>query len=140
MPTSEPSYGDDSYNRGARQAIYSAIEHISQDEGAYLWYTFWQIVLRVENRIIGEFDFHHGPDENGIVSFGYMMRPEFRNQGYMTEAAEELVSWALKQTGVLALVAERVEKANLASQRVLEKLGARIYEETDEVYCWRISK
>jgi RimJ/RimL family protein N-acetyltransferase len=55
----------------------------------------------------------------------------------MTEAARALIDWAFQQDGVSALIAE-TEKQNKASQRVLEKLGARIYEETESEYRWKI--
>jgi RimJ/RimL family protein N-acetyltransferase len=136
-PVLESSYGRFPYEQQVNQAIAVAIKRIEGRPEAYLWHTFWQLVHRRENRIIGEFDFHGAPNETGEAEFGFMTLPEYQNQGYMTEAARALVNWALQQDGVSALIAE-TEKHNEASQRVLKKLGARIYEETKSAYHWKI--
>lgn len=138
-PTSAPLYGDEAYENGVGRGIANAVARMEQDEASYLWHTFWQIVLKVENRTIGEFDFHQAPGQDGVVAFGYMMRPGSKNRGYVTEAARELTGWALEQSGVSALAAE-TEKENVASQKVLEKLGAKLLEETDETYRWRMTR
>jgi RimJ/RimL family protein N-acetyltransferase len=136
-PVLESSYGHFPYQQQVNQAIAFAIKQIEGNPEAYLWHTFWQLVHKQENRIIGEFDFHDAPNEIGEVEFGFMILPEYRNQGYITEATRSLIDWALQQDGVSALVAE-TEKRNQASQRVLEKLGARIFEETESAYLWKI--
>jgi [ribosomal protein S5]-alanine N-acetyltransferase len=137
-PVLKSSYGHFPYEQQVNQAIACAIKRIERRPETYLWHTFWQLAHQQENRIIGEFDFHGAPDEAGEVEFGFMTLAEYRNQGYMAEAARVLVDWALQQDGVSALIVE-TEKHNKASQRVLEKLGARIYEETKSVYRWKIS-
>ena len=86
-PTSAPLYGDEAYDNGVGWGIANAVARMEQDEASYLWHTFWQIVLKVESRTIGEFDFHHAPGQDGVVAFGYMLCPWFRNRGYVTEAA-----------------------------------------------------
>jgi [ribosomal protein S5]-alanine N-acetyltransferase len=136
-PVLESGYGHFPYQQQVDQAIAVAIKRIERRPEAYLWHTFWQLVHRQENRIIGEFDFHDVPNEAGETEFGFMTLPEYQNQGYMTEAARALLDWAFQQDGVSALIAE-TEKQNKASQRVLEKLGARIYEETESEYRWKI--
>jgi ribosomal-protein-alanine N-acetyltransferase len=136
-PVLESCYGHFPYNQEVKQAIASAIKRIDRNPEAYLWHTFWQLAHKRENRIIGEFDFHDVPNVAGEVEFGFMTLPEYRNRGYMTEAARALIDWALQQNGVSALIAE-TEKRNKASQRVLEKLGARISEETESAYRWKI--
>jgi ribosomal-protein-alanine N-acetyltransferase len=136
-PVLESSYGHFPYDQQVKQAIAFAIKQIEGNPEAYLWHTFWQLVHKGQNRIIGEFDFHDAPNEIGETEFGFMTLLEYRNHGYMTEAARALVGWALQQDGVSALIAE-TEKHNKASQRVLEKLGARICEETESAYRWKI--
>lgn len=136
-PVLESSYGHSPYQQQVEQAIAFAIQQIERRPEAYLWHTFWQVVHKRENRVIGEFDFHDAPNDAGEAEFGFMTLPEYQNQGYMTEAARALIAWALRQDGVSTLIAE-TDKPNKASQRVLEKLGARIYQETETVYHWKI--
>jgi [ribosomal protein S5]-alanine N-acetyltransferase len=138
-PVLESSYGHFPYDQQVEQAITFAIKEIERSPEAYIWHTFWQLVHKQENQIIGEFDFHDAPNEVGEVEFGFMTLPEYRNHGYMTEAAQALIDWALNQDGVSALIAE-TDKHNKASQRVLEKLGAWTYEETESVYRWKIGR
>lgn len=136
-PTPEPSYAGDAYDASARAAMARAAERIAREPGAYLWHTFWQIVGKQQRCIVGEQDFHGPPDAHGVVEFGYMMRPERRNRGFATEAARALVAWALAQPGVTAIVAE-TDWDNLASQRVLQKLGFAVVARTPAVVRWRL--
>jgi RimJ/RimL family protein N-acetyltransferase len=112
---------------------------LAQDPADWLWRTFWQMVTRRVQLHVGELDFHGAPDSQGVVEFGYMVRPLHRNHGYATEAARALVDWALSQPGVTAVRAE-TDRDNLASQRVLQKLGALPDGDTPQRLWWRISR
>jgi RimJ/RimL family protein N-acetyltransferase len=68
------------------------------------------------------------PPAGGEVELGYAVRPEHRGRGYATEAARALVEWALAQPGVDRVVAE-FEHDNVASKRVLERVGMRPVDE-----------
>lgn len=101
------------------------------------WWTNWQIILQKENVAVGSLCFKGGPDDQGGVEVGYGLYSPFLNQGIMTEALAALTDWALKQNGVLYVMAES-EKWNLPSHRVLEKNGFLLYNETEEFfYFWR---
>ena len=56
----------------------------------------------------------------------------------MTEAVSNLKNWLLSQPDVRFVIAD-TEKDNVASHRVLEKAGANMYQETEELYFWRFS-
>ena len=88
----------------------------------YLWYTYWQIVDRSLNQIVGEIGFKSLPDGSGCVEIGYQTGREYRNSGYMTEAMGILLRWALAQPGVESVMA-RVRHDNEASRRLLAKTG-----------------
>lgn len=66
-----------------------------------------------------------GPPQDGEITLGYSVLPQFQRQGFATEMAGTLVRWAIEQPAVLQISAE-TEWANPASVRVLEKLGFRI--------------
>ncbi|WP_342573043.1 GNAT family N-acetyltransferase [Solibacillus sp. FSL K6-1781] len=51
----------------------------------------------------------------------------------MTEAVTNLKNWLLKQANVIYVIAD-TEKDNIGSHRVLEKTGAEIYKETEELF------
>ncbi len=59
---------------------------------------------------------------NSSAELGYMLRTEYEGQGVMTEALRGLLSHALGPEG-LHRVTAYVDTENVASQRVLERLG-----------------
>ena len=88
----------------------------------YIWYTLLCIELRDSpHEVIGSLSFK-GLNDNGVVEIGYGLKEEYENRGYMTEAVQEVVKWALKEPKVKQIEAE-AEEDNIASIRVLEKCG-----------------
>jgi ribosomal-protein-alanine N-acetyltransferase len=63
-----------------------------------------------------------GPPENGRVEIGYGLVASRRGRGYATEAVRALTAFAVGRPDVTEVVAT-VEPGNLASIRVLEKVG-----------------
>lgn len=108
-------------NAELKQAYTEMLEGTRNDPQNWMWYTAWKMTLKKEQSIIvGDLCFK-GPQKNGGVEIGYGMNPEYEGQGYMTEAAQALISWAFSQKDVYVIFAE-TEPGNAASQRVLEKL------------------
>ncbi len=100
-----------------------------------LWNTYWLAVIREEGFGAGLIGFKGAPRKDGMVEIGYGIDAAVRRQGYTTEAAAALVNWALTQPECHAVVA-CTEKSNIASIRVLEKLGFSQARETDEEFSW----
>jgi len=86
--------------------------------GPFLAYV---IVSLADGRAIGDAGFHGPPNADGEVEIGYALVPQARGAGLASEAVELLVSWAQSQPGVAAVVA-RVDRGNVASERVLVRL------------------
>ena len=65
-----------------------------------------------------------GPDagRDGVWGFGYSFRKDCWGNGYATEAARAMITFAHKQFGVKAFSSSHVEQ-NKASGRVMEKCG-----------------
>jgi len=92
-------------------------------------------------KIIGNGGYVAEPDANGQVEIGYEIAPEFQNQGYATEAATEMVSFALCN-GASSVIAHTLAKEN-ASNSVLKKVGMKFVkeipnEELGKVWLWKI--
>ena len=105
-----------------------------------MWYNLKQIVLVTENKIIGGICFKGGPNENGQVEIGYGLDCDnYFNKGYMSEAVEVIVKWAISQNGVSEVIAE-TDKENVSSQRILEKISMIKYKETDNEFWWKLPK
>ncbi|MEK5037111.1 GNAT family N-acetyltransferase [Sporosarcina sp. FSL K6-3457] len=110
---------------------------VVNDKKSYLWNTNWLIVSEGNNCIIGGIMLKGLPNKNGEVIIGYYTHPTYQGNGHMTETMTRIKGWLLSQPNVRYIIAD-TEKDNIASHRVLEKVGAEIYKETEELYYWRI--
>lgn len=83
----------------------------------------WLIVHREDRVIVGDAGFMGGP-KGGMAEIGYSIVPEYRNQGYATEAVLYLIHWALHHRDIRRITAQCLND-NLGSIKVLEKVGMR---------------
>ena len=61
----------------------------------------------------------------------------YHNRGLGTEAVREMVRWALCEDGVEAVIAETANM-NVASMRVLQKVGFVITSATSRYLYWKV--
>src|SRR5690606_32810493 len=92
---------------------------------------------KAEARLVGGLGFKGPADERGEVEIGYGVDDAHRNKGYMSEAVAAMVDWALQQPDVRSVRAETTN-TNVASMRVLQKVGFAPYRATDRYLYWRI--
>ena len=108
----------------AREAV---VKKISKMENAPIqyhpWYTYWLIIIRNIPVGAGMVGFKGSPDENGSVEIGYGIDPEYQRAGYMTEAVKGMVAWAFTDPSCKIITATLTAPDNIASHRVLEKVG-----------------
>lgn len=132
---------EDIVDSAVMRAINIKLEKMEHaDPAAYAWYTYWLLVV-IEGEIgVGLMGFKGVPDASGEVEIGYGITAEFRRQGYTTEAAQALIAWAFRHRECHSVVAPDTLKSNPASNRVLEKVGMAVYEETPDTLSWRIRK
>jgi RimJ/RimL family protein N-acetyltransferase len=102
----------------------------------YLYTTLWSVILKSENKIVGDLCFMGEPDFFGQVELGYGTYKNFRGNGFMTEAVGALVAWASTQPTIKIILAT-TETQNIASVRVLEKNGFILSGETQNLIQWR---
>ena len=120
-------------------AMKECLQSVITDSKNYLWHTNWIIILKKESKIIGGVCFKGKPDVSGNVEIGYGIHEKYRNKGYATEAVSKMIKWALTKNNVKAVIAE-MYKDNIASWRVLEKNGMRIFKETGKLIWWKLVK
>jgi [ribosomal protein S5]-alanine N-acetyltransferase len=77
------------------------------------------ITLKENGQVIGMIDPRVEGPKMGI---GYVAAPGHWGKGYVTEATRTLVEWAFQQSTIYRVYAT-TDVENLASQRVLEKVG-----------------
>jgi RimJ/RimL family protein N-acetyltransferase len=80
--------------------------------------------LRDSGEMVGHLTLSLGPPEHRHGEIGFMFHPDHQGRGYATEAARALIALAF-ETYDLHRVSGRLEVRNVASARVLEKLGMR---------------
>ncbi len=89
----------------------------------------WFITLRdgKSGAVIGDLGTKGWVDDDGTVEIGYGLAPTWWGQGFGTEAVGALVEWLQAQPDVRRITAE-VEIGNIASRRLLERLGFAVTE------------
>lgn len=125
--------GDEMANDFYYAYMYNKEHYPNQD---LLWLRTWNFILTEENIRIGGACFKGEPNEDGMVEIGYGIDEQFQNKGYATEGISALVDWASKQKNVLFVIAE-IEKDNITSIRVAEKIGMVKYKETDDNFYYK---
>jgi RimJ/RimL family protein N-acetyltransferase len=125
----------------AQRAIQMKLAKMAHIEQARLaWYTYWLLVIRAAPFGAGLVEFKGCPDPNGEVEIGYGIDPDYQQQGYTTEAVQRMITWASEEAACLSVVARDTKKWNVASQRVLAKVGMKVYEESEDAFCLRVER
>ena len=113
--------------------------HVNDANKDPLYFTFWTIISKQENVMVGDICFKGEPNEHGEIEIGYGTYPNFEGKGFMTEAVGELIQWAFAQPNVQAVTAQ-TNPSNIASQKILTKNSFVQYSQTNENLLWRIDK
>jgi RimJ/RimL family protein N-acetyltransferase len=82
----------------------------------------YQVVRRADDHVIGDVGFMGPPDATGAVHVGCAITEGERRQGYAIEALTAVLEWARTQSGLTCVLADTT-RANVASQRLLERAG-----------------
>lgn len=128
-------------NPVVNRAIGMKISKMSQVEpDLHPWYTYWLICRQEPLLGMGMAGFKGAPNAKGEAEIGYGIDPAYQNQGYMTEAARRLVVWAFSHPECQVVTALGVLNDNLASIRVLQKLGMDHYLEGVNQSDWRLTR
>jgi len=101
----------------------------------YLYFTLWSLILKEENKIVGDLCFQGEPNIDGEIEIGYGTYFEFRRKGYMTEAVGKMLKWAKMQPEVWKVLAS-TEKNNISSQRILESNNFTKIGESNNIINW----
>ena len=103
-----------------REAYTEMLSGALAHPNARAWYAMWMIELR-DGTHVGELCFR-GISPDGVAEIGYGIDERYQGHGYATEAVNAVTAWAAQQDGISRVEAE-AEEENLASLRVLEKVG-----------------
>lgn len=85
-------------------------------------FCFWAVMEKESNSLIGSCGMAHDRDGGPLVHFGYTLARSHWGRGLATEAAAAASRHAFEQLRLPELAAS-VDSRNIASRRVLEKIG-----------------
>ena len=119
------------------EALPFFIENMEKAPTGPVW--DWIAIHRLDRGVIGGIGFMGGPDKDGVVEMGYDVVPEYRKQGYATEMARSLITWAFQETGINIVTASCLDD-NIGSIKVLENVGMRRLEPDANMLKWEIRK
>ncbi len=88
----------------------------------------WACITKEEGHWIGWCGLKRHSD--GLVDLGYRFFKEYWGMGYATESSLACLAYGFNELGLKEIVG-RSAKANLASIRVLEKIGMKLWKEED---------
>lgn len=104
------------------------------------------MVLRSSSTMVGTISFHMAPEPESVrplgpggVEIGYTVFPQFRRQGYATEALQALMNWAQQQgvtRFILSISPHNQPSLRIAAHFGFVKIGTQIDEEDglEEIY------
>jgi RimJ/RimL family protein N-acetyltransferase len=82
------------------------------------------MIERETGAFVGDLAFHWVSEEHRTGEIGYVVAPAHKGKGYAVEGSRALLDWAFRDGGFHRMIG-RIEPRNVASARVLEKLGMR---------------
>lgn len=85
-------------------------------------YFDWAIVIKETGKMIGTCGFSAVYPEHSRAEIGYVINPMYKGNGYATEAAERVMSFAFEELDINRLEAKFMIE-NLNSENVMKKLG-----------------
>ena len=80
--------------------------------------------LKETGAVIGDFTLELFSREHATGELGYIIHPDHHGRGYATEGGRAMLSIAFEELGLHRVIG-RLEPRNVASARVLQKLGMR---------------
>tara|TARA_B110000037_G_scaffold34473_1_gene41871 strand:- start:39151 stop:39615 length:465 start_codon:yes stop_codon:yes gene_type:complete len=89
-------------------------------------YGRWTVIIKETGECLGWCGLKKYPD--GMVDLGYRFHQRNLGKGYATEAAEACIAYEFKELGIEEVIG-RTARANLASVRVLEKIGMEFWKD-----------
>jgi ribosomal-protein-alanine N-acetyltransferase len=107
----------------------------------------WWLYMFVEpalKALIGSGGFKGAPDGDGVVEIGCEIAPEYRRQGYATEALSGLIRYAFSRSGVSAVqahsVARRCPQSDLLRGLGMKKTGEATDVVAGTVWTWQLTQ
>lgn len=115
----------------------TVIPSLQDPDKNFLYSTLWTVILKEENKMVGDLCFVGEPNNAGEIELGYGTYEAYRNKGIMTEAVEAMINWAKTQPKIRTILAS-TDKQNIASYSILIKNKFVKINESDNLYNWEL--
>ncbi|MBP3891908.1 MAG: GNAT family N-acetyltransferase [Solobacterium sp.] len=96
----------------------------------------WVIERKEDGALLGEINAAYSKRQHS-VEIGYILNPEETRKGYMFEALQTVFSY-FKTVPEIEIIYGKCVKENLASKRLMEKLGMQFLEEKDGLETYQL--
>jgi len=113
-------YDGEDLNETLLSIFSSSIKKIQENPKLFEYLTFWMIVLRKTNTVIGSICFKGVLDDDHSLEIGYGLGNKYHHHGYMSEAVASFTQYGLNGLGATKIKAQTL-RDNIASIKVLEK-------------------
>ena len=80
----------------------------------------WALCFKSKKTMIGTVSFHHIQKEHYRAEIGYMLHPDYWNQGIISEAIKAIIDYGFNDLGFHSIEAH-IDPDNAASEKVLQK-------------------
>ncbi len=108
----------------AQKQVARMMENHAKNAPGKIYHLCLGIILKETGEIIGWCGLDHREPQWPNPALFYLIRRECWGQGYATEAARALIEYAFRVLGI-AVIDSACFADNLASKRVMEKIGMR---------------
>jgi len=115
---------------------------IQEDPSSSKWWTYLPI-YKESNTLIGSCGFKGPPNDKGHVEIGYEVAKLYRNKGYASEMAKQLIHIATNDKEVKSIIAHTLADKN-ASVSILQKFNFILVEEINDpedglIWKWQLN-
>jgi len=114
--------GKPSSREGIQRMLTRVSAQLDESNGKY---GVWSAVEKATNQFVGWFHLfppRDEPENPHRLFLGYRLKRTYWGKGYATEVSSALIKLAFEEYGATEVCAQSM-KANLGSQRVMEKVG-----------------
>lgn len=126
-------------NKRLQEVFRLKLDKMKSDPENLLWYTYFAIMLKGSDQLIGLIGFKDIPDGHGMSEIGYGIGSSFRGKGYATEAVKTLSEWVFENTPVKSIFAQ-TDIDNIPSGKVLEKAGFSMERQDGKMFQWKLER
>jgi RimJ/RimL family protein N-acetyltransferase len=121
-----------------KEAYENKIKIINKYNNLKYILTIWMCISKNNRDLVGEITTNGFP-LNGRIEVAYNIEKKYRNRGYMNEILKAYIEWMFSQKFYyINSITAVVDKDNIASKKVLHKVGMKNVKNKYNIEVWKI--